>query len=100
MSGASGERTLSLTDRVGHGGRAVFARIDGQVVALDAARGVCYGLDDIGSRIWALIELPTTVAAVCEVLANEYAVDPAQCRSDVLHLMNAMADEGLLEVAA
>jgi hypothetical protein len=32
---------------------AATAEIDGQLVALDINKGVCYGLNEVGTRIWA-----------------------------------------------
>jgi hypothetical protein len=77
---------------------ALSAEIDGEVVALDVARGVCYGLDPIGARIWSLIESPSTLAALCETLTREYEVDEPTCRRDVLDLVTELLAEGLASV--
>ncbi len=74
------------------------AEIDGEVVALDVARGVCFGLDAIGARIWALIGSPVTVAAVCETLTSEYEVDAETCGRDVQDLLADLRAEGLITV--
>lgn len=89
---------LRAGDRVGRHGQAVFARIDGEVVALDAAKGECYGLDPIGSKIWDLIDPPTLIAHVCERLVQIYNVDPATCEAQVIALMEELSAEGLLAV--
>lgn len=91
---------LGLADQVGRNGEAVFARIDGEVVALNAAKGECYGLDAIGSEIWDLIEPPAAIGGVCETLLQRYNIDPATCRAQVLDLLEDLRAEGLLVVAA
>ena len=85
---------------VGRAAGALSAEIDGQVVALDIARGACYGLDIIGSRIWALIETPTAITSICEILTESYAVEPAVCLRDVLDLFAELRTEGLIDVHA
>jgi hypothetical protein len=77
----------------------VSAEIDGEVVALDAARGVCFGLDAVGARIWTLIEAPITPETLCARLTTEYDVDAATCRDEVLALLADLRAEGLIAVA-
>src|SRR5438874_210372 len=89
---------MTLDDLVSRGATALSAEIDGEVVALDVAKGVCYGLDPVGSRIWALIEEPITVATVCQALMSEFDVDAAICEADVLDLFVQLRAEGLIAV--
>jgi hypothetical protein len=75
------------------------AEIDGEVVALDIARGVCYGLDAVGARIWSMIEAPRAIVEVCDALTDVYEIDVATCRADVLDLFAALRVERLIEIA-
>jgi hypothetical protein len=90
---------LTLADRVARNRETLSAEIDGEVVALDIARGACYGLDPVGARIWAMIETPTAIIRVCEDLMAIYEVDPETCRVDVLDLLSSLRAEGLIEVS-
>ena len=90
---------LTLADHVVRHPGALSAEIDDEVVALDIARGACYGLDAIGARIWSMIESPTAIGDICEALTAAYDVDAATCRADVLDLFMALRAEGLIEVA-
>jgi hypothetical protein len=90
---------LTPADHVVRNPGALSAEIDGEVVALDVARGACYGLDAIGARIWAMIETPIAIGEVCAVLTGAYDVDAATCRADVLDLFAALRDEGLVDIA-
>lgn len=76
------------------------ATVDGDVVALDAEKGMCYGLDGVGSRIWILLAEPRRVADLCAVLVSEYDVDAAGCERDVLALLTEMHGEGLITAVA
>ena len=71
-------------------------RVDGEVMAMSVDRGACYGLDPIGSRIWELVETPTTVGDLVIRLTREYDVDVAICRSDVCALLSSMEAEGMI----
>jgi hypothetical protein len=74
------------------------AEVDGEVVALDVARGLCFGLDAVASHIWRLIAEPITPQSLCATLAAEYEVEPEVCERDVLAFLDALATEGLLTI--
>lgn len=89
---------VTLSDLVRRAPGALSAEIDGEVVALDIAKGVCYGLDAIGARIWSLIAETTPAGDVCATLVGEYDVDAETCRNDVLDLFADLRAEGLITV--
>jgi hypothetical protein len=68
-------------------------------VALDIARGVCFGLDGVASRIWALIAEPATAAEISARLAQEYDVAPQTCEDEVLTFLQTLMAEGLISAA-
>jgi hypothetical protein len=74
------------------------SEVDGDVVALNIDRGMCYGLNNIGSRIWRLLEQWTTLGSICSTLTREYDVDPQTCEAEVRRLLNELAEERLIEV--
>ncbi len=86
------------SQRVVQSPSALAAEIDGEVVALDVEKGVCYGLNPIGSTIWALLAQPTTLAAVCGALTEVYEIDDATCARDVGDLLADLAAEGLVRL--
>jgi hypothetical protein len=72
--------------------------VDGDVAILNLSDGVYYGLNAVGGRIWSLIQQPTTVHAVEEILLQEYDVDPDICHKELLDILEDLADHGLIEV--
>src|SRR5205809_128852 len=76
----------------------VSCDLSGEVAILNLKSGVYYGLDAVGARIWQLIQEPRTVASIRTVLLSEYEVDPDRCERDLLLLLHALADAGLLEI--
>ena len=76
----------------------VSSAVEGEAVILETGRGTYYGLDPIGTHVWALIQEPASVASICETLVSEYDVAPARCEADVLVLLNQLGESGLVEV--
>ena len=67
-------------------------------VLLDLRQGMYYGLEEVGARIWQLLQRPTTVPALCAALIAEYDVEPARCERDVVALLGELAGRGLVEI--
>ncbi|MDP9478748.1 MAG: PqqD family peptide modification chaperone [Actinomycetota bacterium] len=91
--------------RIVSGGSTVVATRDqvssdlmGEVAILDLKAGVYYGLDDVGARIWNLIQEPKAVSEIRDTLLQEYDVEADRCERDLLALLQRLADEGLVEV--
>jgi hypothetical protein len=74
------------------------AEIDNEVVALSIERGTCYGLNQVGSRIWNLLASPARIGDLCETLVAEYEVEPGVCERQVLDLLEELRAEGLIAI--
>jgi hypothetical protein len=74
------------------------AEVDGELMAMSVDRGICYGLNTVGTRIWDLIAEPRSIDDLCAQLVDEYGVDAAQCRSEVVSLIEELRAEGLATV--
>jgi hypothetical protein len=71
---------------------------NGEVVILNLKDSVYYGLNEVGGSIWEFIQEPTTVGEVVESLLNDYDVDQERCVKEVIDLVTALADKGLVEL--
>ena len=71
-----------------------------EAVILGLGAGMYYGLNPVGARVWSLIQEPRQVGEVCDAIAAEYDVEPAECERDVVKLLGRLADEQLIEVRA
>ncbi len=78
----------------------VHSEIDGEVVALDVSAGTCFGLNEVGSRVWQLLDRARAVAEICNCLSSEYAVDRVTLENDVFELLQRLVEERLVEVSA
>jgi len=78
----------------------VFANdIDGEAVMMNIQTGKYYGLDEIGSRIWELMEQKIQVKAIIDQLQKEYEVSEQQCKTDVLNLLTELKTNQLIEIS-
>ena len=59
-----------------------------------------YSFNGTGSLIWKLLDSPKTVTELATVVAQEYAVEPAQAERDVTDFVSEMKVAGLVEVPA
>ena len=76
----------------------VSCDLAGEAAILNLKNSAYYGLDEVGARIWNLIEQPTAVSAVRDAIVDEYDVDAEQCERDVIKLLHKLAAEGLVDI--
>ena len=96
----SDSATLTPTAVVTQGDQQVCTVVDGMAVMMDVGSGKYYRLDDIGTRVWSLIEKPITMGALCDQLVQEFHVDRATCEADVGTLLNGMLQQNLIRVVS
>ena len=73
-------------------------RVHKDIYLLNPVRDQYTGLDDIGARVWDLLETTTRVDSLCDQVAKEFQGDPLQIRTDLVEFLNELDGEGLLEV--
>jgi len=78
------------------GSDVVFRELDGEAVLLNLDSGVYFGLDEVGTRVWALLVEHGTLERVCSLLVEEYDVEPAVLEQDVSRLVEEMRHKGLV----
>ncbi len=92
------KRTVSRDMTVVAAKGQVSSDLGGEVAILDLERGTYYGLDEVGARIWEIVQEPAAVSEVQATVIEEYDVEPARAERDVLALLQRLVDEGLVEV--
>lgn len=92
------ERTISEQSTVVAVKGQVSSDLGGEVAILNLDAGMYYGLDDVGARVWEMIQEPKPVSEIQATILEEYDVEPAEGKRDVLTLLRDLANEGLIEV--
>ena len=89
---------LGIESRVVVSKDQVSCDLEGEAAILNLKNSVYYGLDPVGARVWQLIQEPTTLAQIREVLRAEYDVETSQLETDIRDLVEQMAEQGLIEI--
>jgi hypothetical protein len=76
----------------------VSSDLSGEAVILNLATGMYYGLDEVGARIWGLLQQPCAVAALRDTIVSEYDVEPERCEQDLLELLADLEAARLVSV--
>ena len=73
-------------------GETIVVPVSSRVGDLDAI----YTLNEVGSRIWSLLERPISVDTIVALLCEEYDASPERIRTDVLELLDMLQEKGLI----
>lgn len=73
------------------------SKIDEEVAIMSLEQNHYYGLEEIGSRIWEILqESPSTLEELCEKLIIEFEVEKDVCEKETLLFLNHLLTEKLV----
>ena len=76
----------------------VIAKMVGtEMVLLDYDRGIYYGLNPVGARVWQLLRDGSTPEEIIARLTDEYDVAPAALEADVAALLHDLEAKELVD---
>lgn len=76
----------------------VASDLDSETVILHVKTGNYYGLNEVGTRIWGLLQGGTTVPSIRETILNEYDVARETFERDLQSILSDLHEKGLIEV--
>lgn len=77
----------------------VSAEVDGQLVMMSVERGRYYGLDEVGRRVWELLQQPIRLGDLLDTLVEEFEVGRDDCAADIMPFLASLAENDLLTMA-
>ena len=86
---------LGLHQRYAHAHGVVETEIDGRRILFSTRTGRMYRLNETAARTWMTLRV-VTAASAAAMLAAEFDVRLVHARADVMALIEALCDEGLL----
>ncbi len=90
---------MDVKDRVVCSESVFTQEIDGEMVLLDMNSENYFGLDEVGTSIWKAIEAEDgKLESVFNVLLEEYDVDEALLKQDLLLFVDRLAESGLVQI--
>jgi hypothetical protein len=85
-------RKIVLSDDV------ISHEVSGETVLLDLASENYFGLDEVGTRIWQLIQENGDLELIVKTLLDEYDVAEDTLKADVEKLLTEISDLGLIKI--
>ena len=90
--------SVTLAARVRPSAEVLTQEVGGEAVLLDLAGERYFGLDPVGTRIWALLAQAPVLEQVHAILCEEFQAEPARIETDLLALVQQLAAAGLVEL--
>ena len=75
---------------------AAESAVGDETVILHLVKGTYYGLDPVGTRIWALLKDGVEAPEICRLLADEYAIDLATIQADARRFLTDLEAQGIV----
>jgi hypothetical protein len=89
---------IELSTRIVRVEDLMTAPADRDLVILNLVGNNYVALNDVGRRIWELLQAPRRVDELCQQLSREFGAVPEQIAADVLPFLNELQSEHLLHV--
>jgi hypothetical protein len=89
---------ISFTDRVRVPADVLISGLQNESVILNLKSERYFGLDDISTRFFSLLNSSESVQQAYEALLAEFEVDPEILRRDLVEFLNVLDEKGLVEV--
>lgn len=95
---STGKRLIGADVLIRNDDGLLTTEVDGELMAMSVEQGTCYGLNLVGTRIWALLAEPRSVDKLCEQLLSEFDVEEDRCRREVAELLEELRVDGLVTI--
>lgn len=98
MTSSTRDSTISENSIVESVKNQISSDLGGEAVILNMNTGTYHGLNEVGARVWNLIEQPQVVKDIQQMLLQEYEIEASICKSDLFALLRDLQGAGLIEV--
>jgi hypothetical protein len=76
-----------------------FTLVEEDAILLNTQTNKYYALDEVGARLWGLLNEGKRLKEAYQILLDEYEVEPARLEKDLLELIDHLMENGLVEIA-
>jgi hypothetical protein len=76
----------------------VSSELSGDAVILNIKSGKYFGLDNVGTRVWSILQKPVQVKDLIESIAAEYDISGDRIEKDLHALLEDLLSEELIEI--
>jgi hypothetical protein len=92
--------SLSFSMRLTVPADVLVRELDGESVVLSVERECYFGLDEVGTRMWAVLTASDSIQKAYDQLLSEYDVAPEVLRRDLQEFVEELVEDGLVELQA
>lgn len=92
------EVKLSNSSVVGVSSNQISSGLENETIVLELQSGAYYGLNEISTRIWELLQQPVSIECLRDTVLEEYDVSADICERDLYQFLSKLLDVGLIEV--
>lgn len=89
------EKKLTLRTTVMKTSNQVSCELDGETVILQPQSGVYFKINEVGTRIWELLDQPRDIHWLAQTLTEEFEVDPETCQKEVFAFLESLITKKL-----
>ena len=90
---------ISFTDRVRVPDDVLISALQQESIILNLDSERYFGLDNVGTRFLSVLTTSSSIEAAYELLLEEYDVDGAVLRKDLLVMIEKLVEQGLVEIS-
>jgi hypothetical protein len=76
----------------------LIQELQGESVLLNVGTGRYFGLDEVGTRMWAALTTTESLQAAYDTLQAEFDVDGPRLEGDLRNLVEKLVEQGLVEI--
>ena len=88
------QKTDKVLAKPGH----LATDLGNEMVIFNTRNEKYYGLNDVGTRVWSLIQEPKTVGEIVKIVVSEFDVEPEQFERDLTKLLQDLHSANLIEI--
>ncbi|MGF1574968.1 MAG: PqqD family protein [Cyanophyceae cyanobacterium] len=92
MSGLSSIGSIQISEEQ------VSCEVAGMAVILHTRSGNYFSLNEVGARIWELLQQGQSMGSIFNILQEDYEVSQQQCEQDLVKLVMDLKDQGFVNV--
>ena len=96
------QETISLSSKIRINEDVVSRNLQGQIVLLNLKTNLYCGLDNVGAKIWRLLNEQANkhklLKDVLSELVKEFDVSEAKCTEDLLNFVRMLKEKDLIEI--
>ncbi|HEX7973070.1 MAG TPA: PqqD family protein [Anaerolineales bacterium] len=74
--------------------------VDGEAVLVLPEQGKVKVLNEVGARIWSLVDGKRSLREIAAILCAEYQVEPAEVEANLVEFVTKLAGRGIVSIGA